>query len=94
MKYDIFKNDKEKADARKALPELTQHPGWKFLVKALDINIDHFTEQLRNRKDFSSLDEVYALQERLDDLTAYKNLPRNILAENPDEVEEQEEEIY
>jgi hypothetical protein len=94
MNYDIFESDKEKQDAKKALPELGKHPGWKFIVKALDINILHFTEQLKTRKDFGSLDELYALQDRIDDLTNFKDLPKFILTENPDEPEEEDDSIY
>lgn len=94
MTYDIFRSDKEKQDARKALPELEKHPGWKFMIKALDINILHFTEQLKTKKDFASLDELYALQDRIDDLTNFKDLPKSILTENPDEPEEEDDSIY
>ena len=94
MNYDIFKSEKEKADAQKALPELVRHPGWKFIVKAVDLNIAHFTDQLKTRKDFSSLDELYALQDRIDDLINFKDLPKTILTENQDDPEEEDTDPY
>ena len=97
MKYDIFKNDKEKADARKALPELVKHPGWKFIVRALDANIEFLTDELREKlrkRDFNFPEEASAAQDRIDDLTFLKDLPRFILSENQDDPEEQDDSIY
>lgn len=97
MKYDIFKNDKEKADARKALPELVKHPGWKFIVRALDVNIEYLNDELRDKlrtRDFNYPEEASAAQDRIDDLQAFKDLPQTILAENQDDPEEQDDSVY
>lgn len=94
MQYDIFKDEKEKAEARQALQDLTAHPGWAFLVRALKVNAAHFQEELRERKDFSHLQEVYALQDRISDLESFEQLPANLLFELQIDEPEPEEDLY
>jgi|GEM_PF-2675742 len=94
MKYDIFKNKKEKNDARKALPELVQHPGWKFITKTLDANIEFITDELKTKKNFESLEEVFYLQDRLDDLMQMKDLPATIVEAAQDDPPEDDDSIY
>jgi hypothetical protein len=94
MNYDIFENDKEKADAKVSLPELEKHPGWKFIVRSLDANIAFLSDELRTKQDFTHLEEVYALQKRINDLEGLKNLPQNILQSIQEEFEPEEEDIY
>lgn len=91
MKYDIFENEQDRADARKALPELIQHPGWKFIERALEINKEHETEKLKATKNFDNLEQVYALQDRIDDFDTYKNLPDLLLQSAQEEKPEEED---
>lgn len=91
---DIFKTAKDRAEARIALPEVSKHPGWAVIQKAVDANVAHFKEQLRTRKDFNSLDEVYALQSRIDDIESFKELPATLLADAQEEPLEEDNEIY
>ena len=98
MTYDIFENDEDRAEARKSLPELIQFSGWKFIVKALDSNIEYFTDQLKNRieheRDFENLEQLYALQDRINDLVKMKDLPENLFLSAQPEPEEEDSDIY
>ena len=94
MNYDIFENLKEKADAKLSLPELEKHPGWKFIVRALDANIAFLSDELKDKKDFTSLEQVYALQDRINDFESYKSLPKDIVDSIQEDFEPEEEEIY
>jgi hypothetical protein len=91
MTYDIFKNDIEREDAAKRLPELEQHPGWKYVARALDINLAHLEDELSNRRDYRNVDEIYTTLDRINDLRKFKQLPKLLLEEiqlEPDEPEE------
>jgi hypothetical protein len=94
MNYDIFKNPKEKADAKASLPELEKHPGWKFIVRALDANIAFLNDELRSKKDFTSLEQMYALQDRISDFESYKTLPKDIVDSIQEDFEPEDDEIY
>jgi hypothetical protein len=94
MNYDIFENSKEKFDAKSALPELEKHPGWKFIIRALDANIAFLSDELRSKRDFAHLEEVYALQKRISDFESYKTLPKDIVDSIQEDFEPEEEEIY
>lgn len=94
MNYNIFNDENERKEARLALPELLKHPGWKYIVKALDANAQFVADQLKEKKDFKSLDELYALQDRITDLEAYKELPDNIILELAIDTPEEDLEIY
>lgn len=98
MKYDIFESDKDKAEGRKALKELIAHDGWKLIVRALELNIEYFSEQLKYRietkRDFENLEEIYALQDRIDDLKQMKDLPKTLALETLPEPPEVDEEVY
>jgi hypothetical protein len=98
MNNDIFESEEEKAEARKSLPELLQFSGWKLIVKALDANIEYFTDQLKNRienkRDFENLEQLYALQDRIDDLERMKDLPQTLLQAAQTEPEEEDDSIY
>jgi hypothetical protein len=98
MKYDIFETDEERSEARKSLPDLIQHSGWKLVVRALDLNIEYFSEQLKHRieskRDFENLEQLYALQDRIDDLKQMKDLPKTLAREALPEPEEEDQEIY
>lgn len=85
MTLDVFKDDKDRAEARSALPGFIDHPAWKFIVRAIDANIEVLNEALRTREDFSHLEEVYRLQDRISDLTQYKSLPAALMAELSEE---------
>ena len=51
--------------------------------------------RLENLQNFSSLDELYAIQDRINDLQQYQELPLNILKELVIRPEEEDEsEIY
>jgi hypothetical protein len=94
MKYDIFENQKDKADAKSSLPTLVDHPGWKFITRTLDVNIEYLTDQIKTRKDFENLEQVYALQDRIDDFRNLKDLPATIIEAAQDEPEEEDDSIY
>jgi hypothetical protein len=98
MNYDIFENEEEKAEARKSLPELIHSPAWKLIVKALNLNIEYFTDQLKHRiedkRDFENLEQLYALQDRIDDLVQMKVLPETLNKAAQPEPEEEDQEIY
>ena len=91
MKYDIFENDKDKADAKVSLPQLKKHPGWKFIIKALDANIAFQSDELREKRDFANLEEVYALQDRIDDFKKLKTLPEDIVESLKDSPEPEDD---
>lgn len=90
----MFESDEEKQAARSQLPSLKEHPGWKYIEQALDENIAHLAKQLRLKKGFDNLEQVYALQDRIDDIEAFKNLPDTLLNAAQPDLEESEEEIY
>lgn len=99
MQYEIFENDKEKGKATAALTGFTDLPGWKLIEKAIDLNVKYFEDQLKDRiekkRDFDSLLEIYAIQDRIDDLKSLKDLPTQIfLAAQPEPIEEEDEDIY
>lgn len=98
MNYDIFENEEDRAEARKSLPELVQFSGWKLIVKALDSNIEYFTDQLKHRieskRDFENLEQLYALQDRIDDLEQMKSLPETLHKAAQPEPEEEDDSIY
>src|SRR5689334_22198995 len=94
MIYDIFKDDKEKAEARQALADIQEHPGWKYIKRAVAANVAYFSEQLREKKDFANLQEVYALQDRISDLESFEELPANLLIDAQAEEDQPEEDIY
>jgi hypothetical protein len=98
MDLNIFKTEQERAEARKVLPELIDHPGWKILVRALELNAAFEKDERQNRierlRNFGNLEELYAMQDRIEDLEQYKDLPLNILKEIMVENEEESDEIY
>ena len=98
MKYDIFEDDKDKAEGRKTLKELIEHSGWKLILRALDLNIEYFSEQLKHRiefkRDFENLVQLYALQDRIDDLKQMKDLPKTLAQAALPEPEEEDQDIY
>lgn len=94
MKYNIFESDKDKADARTSLPELVKHPGWKFITRTLDANIAYLTDQLKSKRDFENLEQVYALQDRIDDFANLKDLPATIVKEITEDPPEEDQDIY
>ncbi len=81
----MFKNDTEKREAITHLPSLKEHSGWKFIVKALKADAVALEAQLRERKDFTSLEEVYKLQDLRDATEGFINLPDKIVAAAKDE---------
>lgn len=93
MTYDIFQNDKEKADARQALTGLIKHPGWPFILRALQANVDYLAQELRQRK-FVSVEELVYFQDRMNDIEAFQSLPENILHELQPTEEEEDADIY
>lgn len=99
MKYEIFETEEEKAAAVPALTGFADLPGWKLIRKAIDANISYFEDLLRekieSRRDFANLEQLYALQDRIDDLKNLRGLPADIMeAAQPEEPEEPEEPIY
>lgn len=94
MKYDIFKDQKEKNEAKKSLPELMDHPGWKFITKTLDANIEYLTDELKEKKTFDNIEQVYALQDRIDDFASLKDLPATIVEAAQDDLPEEDDSIY
>lgn len=99
MRYDIFETEEEKAAAIPALTGFTDLQGWKLILKAIDANIQYFEDELKekieSRRDFANLEQLYALQDRIDDLKHIRTLPESIMqAAQPEEEEEPEEPIY
>jgi hypothetical protein len=93
MKYDIFKDDKDKAVARESLPALEQHPGWKFITRSIDANIAYLTDELKDTE-FENLLEVKLRQRQITHLEQLKDLPQTIVESAQEELPEPEEEIY
>jgi hypothetical protein len=93
MKYDIFKDDKDKSVARQSLPALEQHPGWKFITRSIDANIAFLTDELKD-SEFDDLLEVKLRQRQITHLEELKNLPATIVEAAADEPAEEEEELY
>ena len=93
MKYDIFKNHKEKVDARKALPELVKHPGWKFILKTLEANIAYLTDELKDNR-FDDLRDVDVRQKQITHLEELKVLPTTIVEAAQDDPDEEDDSIY
>jgi hypothetical protein len=94
MNVDIFTTDDDNEQARKAVPDLTRHPGWKFIERALDANISFLNVALREKRDFASIEQVYALQDRITDFETYKQLPATITAAAQEDITDEEEDIY
>lgn len=93
MDFEIFTSDKDKAEARHALAELVEHPGWKFIQRALDLNIEHARLMLEE-EEFESVEEVVYTQERLADLRSYAKLPTLLLEAAQEDISTEEESIY
>lgn len=93
MKYDIFKDDKDKSVARQSLPALEQHPAWKFITRSLDANISFLTDELRDTE-FDDLLEVKLRQRQITHLEELKALPATIIQAAQPEPEEEELDIY
>lgn len=89
LNLDIFESDEQRAAAASVLPQFIDSPGWKLVTKVLALNIEYFANELKDRHDFTSLEEVYRLQDRLGDLSQLSDLPAILLAEatatSPDE---------
>lgn len=99
MNYEIFENEKEKAEAIPALTGFTDLPGWKLILKAVDANIRYCEAQMKDRiertRDFENLEQLYALQDHIDDLKNLKDLPNVIMkAAQPEEEETEEDQIF
>jgi len=94
MDYDIFESEQEKREAYTALQGLLKHNGWGFIKKAIDSNIRFLSEKLKDSKEFKNLEEVFYLQDRIDDLEKMKDLPTLILEELKDLPEEEDQDIY
>ncbi len=98
MNQDIFTDDEDRKLARESIPDLLTHNGWKLVERALDANIEYFTDKLKNRienkRDFESLDELYFLQDRIDYLKEFKELPKTLLEEAQPEPDEEDLDIY
>lgn len=91
----MFADEKEKQAAITHLPSLKEHPGWKFIEKALAADMTALEAQLRDRKDFASLEELYKIQDLRNATEAFKNLPERIIAEARDVIpEDEEEDLY
>jgi hypothetical protein len=93
MKYDIFKDDKDKSIARQSLPGLEKHPGWKFIIRSLDANIAFLTDELKDTE-FDDLLEVKLRQRQITHLEELKNLPATIVEAAQPEPEEEDSDIY
>lgn len=99
MNYELFETEEDKAQAVADLTGFTDLAGWKLILAAIDANILYFENKLKDRiesaRDFESLFELYADQDRIDDLREFRNLPDKLMhAAQPDEEEEPEEQIY
>src|SRR4051794_10859484 len=99
MNYELFENEQEKGEAIAALTGFTDLAGWKLILKAIDGNIqfreDKLRERIESKRDFENLEQLYAEQDRIDDLRAFRELPAKLMhAAQPEEEEEPEEQIY
>lgn len=90
----MFESDKEKQAALNQLPSLKEHPGWKYIEQALDDNIREFKKQLHESKDFATVYEVFALQDRISDTEKFKNLPDTLINAAQPDLEAPDESIY
>jgi hypothetical protein len=93
MKYDIFKNAKDKSIARDSLPALEQHPGWKFITRSIDANIAYLTDELKELE-FDDLLEVKVRQRQITHLEELKHLPATIVESAQEDLPEPDEDIY
>ena len=95
MDYQIFKDEKEKIEARTALNELARHEGWKLVERAVQLNIEHFKDKLaallRIR---DNTGESFRVQDQIDTLEALRNLPAILIAEATDTPDEESDDIY
>jgi hypothetical protein len=95
MQLDIFKGEKDKAEARQALTGFADLPAWGYLKRALELNVAYFTEQLRTKKNFKNVEEVSALQDRISDIESFLELPATLLKEAASDLEpEADTDIY
>jgi hypothetical protein len=97
MDFDIFKNDSEREDAKMRLPELIQHPGWKYICRVLDKNFEFVDQELDTRRDFETVDSIYTLLDRRNDLRKLKETPTLLLKElqqNQPGQESEDESVY
>lgn len=93
MKYDIFKDDKDKSIARESIPALEKHPAWKFITRTLDANIAFLTDELKET-DFDDLLQVKVKQKQITHLEELKNLPATIIESAQPDPEEENQDIY
>lgn len=95
MQYEIFKGDKDKKTAIAALNELLKHPGWDFIDRALTLNIDHFTEKLRELlRSRDDTGESFRMQDQIDTLESLRNLPAILIAEAAEDSDAEEPDVY
>ena len=86
MNYDIFKNDEERRAAINHLEALKDTEGWRIVERALDINLEHFNEELRTEH-FIDLRPVERLQDRVADLYKLKQLPILLMKDAEEKLE-------
>lgn len=92
MDYDIFKDDEARAAGINDLAGLMEHPGWKWVLAALDKNIEHFDGELHDTH-FIDLRPIERLQDRVSDLRNLKLLPTLLMEDAksklvPDDLED------
>ena len=93
MTYDIFTDENDKQTAREVMPQLVDHPAWKFIVRSIEANIKYLTNELTDG-DFKTLLEVQLKQEQIAHLTSLLYLPQTILQAAAPEIADEEEAIY
>ncbi len=80
MTYDIFTDDKDRQEAIDQLPQLEQHPAWKFITRSLEANIQKLTDELKD-EEFDDLLEVRLKQKQITHLSGLLQLPQTIVSE-------------
>ena len=87
----IFNDEQDRQAAIHHLPTLKEHPAWKYVERALDEYVEHFTSQLKTRKGFTSVEQFEAIQDRLSDIEEFKSLPETLLKEAKNVMPEPED---
>lgn len=93
MKYDIFKDSKDKSSAKHHLETLEKSEGWEYIIRALDANIAFLTDELKE-ENFDDLLPVQLCQKQIVHLKELKDLPQAIIEAAQPEPDEEDTEIY
>ena len=88
MIQDLFDTEDKKSMAISAFGSLMQHPGWKLLVQVWEQNIEVLRNQLEEKGDEETLEDVNRLRDKIAIFKENIGKPESIVKSfNPEEVD-------